>query len=381
MRVDFDRIAQALGSDTPHDAPDAIKQVAFAARQSAIDTSISKDFEVWVIHTSPTKDQMDAYERAGADFHVMDTDERTCIERAARDHRPARTVGEIHKWFSEHDEQKGKDLTLTKDFKVSLKEGGGTEQGDEPREAHFSGYAATFDRVPDSYGDVIANGAFADTLKEHEDEGRKIPLLFGHRMDDPDYAIGVVDAAEDDKGLKVDGTIYLDTPKGQTVYKMLQRGQVDRMSFAYDVLEDGMVQLEDGTKAHELRKLDLFECSIVTVPANDNAQITEVKESGMHKQKVGRRNSKADEDSIQSAIDALGALKDSISDISDGIDKVTESLGKLIDADPSDDGDTGDGQGSEDDTQAQGEQSEGEDPAKSALDAYKQALISDYTKE
>ena len=61
------------------------------------------------------------------------------------------------------------------------------------------------------------------------------------------------------------------------------------MSFAYDVLEDDMVQLDDGTKAHELRKLDLFECSIVTVPANDNAQITEVKESGMHKQKVGRR--------------------------------------------------------------------------------------------
>ena len=60
---------------------------------------------------------------------------------------------------------------------------------------------------------------------------------------------------------------------------------------------------------------------------------------------------------------------------------MTESLGKLIDAAPSDDGDTGDGQGSEDDPQAQGEPSEGEDPAKSALDAYKQALISDYTKE
>lgn len=28
-----------------------------------------------------------------------------------------------------------------------------------------TGYAATFDREPDSYGDVIAPGAFAETLK------------------------------------------------------------------------------------------------------------------------------------------------------------------------------------------------------------------------
>ena len=148
VRVDFDRIAQALGSDTPHDAPDAIKQVAFSARQSAIDTSISKDFEAWVIHTSPSKAQMDAYERAGADFHVMDTDERTCIERAAHDHRPARTIGEIHRWFSEHDEQK-EGLDTHKGLQGVPRRAEAPSRG-RAKGSHFSGYAATFDRVPDS---------------------------------------------------------------------------------------------------------------------------------------------------------------------------------------------------------------------------------------
>lgn len=261
-------------------------------------------------------------------------------------------------------------MTKTKDFRVALKDGAGDGGGDEPQVARFEGYAATFDRIPDSYGDVIAKGAFADTLKEHEDEGRRIPLLFGHVMDDPDYALGTVEASEDDRGLKVDGTIYLDTPKGGTVYKMLKRGQVDRMSFAYDVLDDGVVTLDDGTKAHELRKLDLFECSIVTVPANENAQITDVKESKVQK-KIGRRNSKADEDTINSIKDAIAGVLDELQKVSDSLDKLTGD-----DSDDSDNGDSGDA-GSEGDEQAQGAPSEGDDPAKSALDAYKKAAIHD----
>lgn len=199
-----------------------------------------------------------------------------------------------------------------KDFRVSVKDAGeGTD------EYTFDGYAATFGGEPDSYGDVIAKGAFTDTLKAYQDEGRRIPLLFGHNMDDPDYSLGYVDAAEDDHGLKVTGHIFADTPKGDTTHKMLQRGQVCSMSFAYDVREDGQVELEDGRKAHELRKLDLYECSIVTVPANPNAQITDVK-SGDTPVKDGRRESKAAGDGLARVRDlldeALGAINDLIGD-------------------------------------------------------------------
>jgi Arc/MetJ-type ribon-helix-helix transcriptional regulator len=65
-------------------------------------------------------------------------------------------------------------------------------------------------------------------------------------------------------------------------------------------------------KANELRKLDLFEVSIVPIPANQNAVMTEVK--------AGRRNSKSDEAAIRQAITLLqGVLDDA--DPEDGEDE------------------------------------------------------------
>ena len=52
-----------------------------------------------------------------------------------------------------------------------------------PAEGTVEGYAATFDRIPDAYGDVIKQGAFADTLKAWEESGKPIPLLYGHNTD------------------------------------------------------------------------------------------------------------------------------------------------------------------------------------------------------
>ena len=57
-------------------------------------------------------------------------------------------------------------------------------------EGEFIVYPSTFTREPDSYGDVVAKGAFVDTLDEWAKSGNSIPLLFGHRFDDPDFNIG-----------------------------------------------------------------------------------------------------------------------------------------------------------------------------------------------
>lgn len=53
----------------------------------------------------------------------------------------------------------------------------------------FIGYAATFDRKPDTYGDVIAKGAFAGTIRAWADSIRPVPVFYGHNMDDPDRLI------------------------------------------------------------------------------------------------------------------------------------------------------------------------------------------------
>ena len=169
-----------------------------------------------------------------------------------------------------------------------------------------TGYAATFDREPDCYGDVIAPGAFADSLKRRGKVGKPIPLLYGHNTQDPRYNIGAVTKSEEDgRGLLVEAEFDGESECAQQVRHLVRTGRLYQLSFAFDVLEDGEVMLDDGAKAHELRRLELYEVGLVQIPANQHAEVTEVKERGS---KYGRRNSKADEDTISVRLPVRTAL-------------------------------------------------------------------------
>lgn len=184
-----------------------------------------------------------------------------------------------------------------KDFAIKAEDDGGN--------GGFSGYAATFDREPDSYGDVIKAGAFADTLKAWSEAGKPIPLLYGHNMEDPDYNIGTVTATEDERGLLVDAS-FDGSPKAQRVRELVKDGRLYKMSFAFDVLDEGTVELGDGTKANELRKLDLFEVSVVLVPANQHAEILDAKSRA----KYGATISKATGRELYEVLDAIDGIRD-----------------------------------------------------------------------
>ena len=160
----------------------------------------------------------------------------------------------------------------------------------------ISGYFSTYDREPDSYGDIVAPGAFEDTIKAREASGHPFPLCWNH---DLDQIIGKVDRIEDtDKGPLFTASFF-DTPLAQEKREIVKSGVVYQFSFAYDVQDCEEVELEGGRKANELRKLDLFEVSIVPIPANQNAVMTDIK--------AGRRNSGKDEGTIRGAISALEA--------------------------------------------------------------------------
>lgn len=163
----------------------------------------------------------------------------------------------------------------------------------------IEGYASTWIRKADSYGDVVKQGAFTRTLEERWKGGKGIPFLWAHKMDDLGAFIGTADANEDEIGLHFVAT-FDETEEAQRVRGLYKDGRLKKFSFAYDVIESGMVTLEDGVKANELRVLDLYEISAVTIPANDDAGVVDVKS--------GRRNSKADEDKIRQAISLLQAV-------------------------------------------------------------------------
>ena len=175
----------------------------------------------------------------------------------------------------------------------------------------IEGYASTWVRKPDSYGDVVRKGAFTDTLADDWNGGKGIPFLWSHKLDDLKAFIGTASADEDDTGLHFIAT-FDDTDEAQKVRQLYKDGRLKKFSFAFDVLENGLTTLEDGTKANELRKLKLYEISAVTVPANDTAEVVDVK--------AGRRNSKKDADTIRQAISLLQSVLDEEENPDDGED-------------------------------------------------------------
>ena len=171
------------------------------------------------------------------------------------------------------------------------------------------GYASTWTKTPDSYGDIVIKGAFKETLKKRKATGHPFPLCFNH---DFDQIIGAVfEAEEDDYGLKIRAS-FLNTPAAQEKRELVKEGIVWQFSFAYSVLGSEAPTEEEKKQGiwQKLTKLDLYEVSLVPVPANQTAIVTEIKKDDNAEVKAGRRNSAKDEELIRDAISALQALLD-----------------------------------------------------------------------
>lgn len=129
----------------------------------------------------------------------------------------------------------------------------------------IEGWASTFGNV-DSDDDIIAPGAFADSLKVKPPK-----MLWQHNSDQP---IGVwTEAKETDAGLYVKGQI-LDTTLGEDAYKLAKAGAIDSMSIGFTT-KTYTVDRENNTRL--IQSVDLWEVSLVTFPANSMARITGVK--------------------------------------------------------------------------------------------------------
>jgi len=133
-------------------------------------------------------------------------------------------------------------------------------------EGSFEGYASVFGGV-DSYGDTIIKGAYEETL-----QGRSRPVRMRWNHFGPIIgkwmAIG-----EDEKGLKVKGSLTPGHSVAKDAYASLQHGAIDGMSIGYMARE--VREMGDGRR--ELHKIDLIEISLVEEPADLGARITGLK--------------------------------------------------------------------------------------------------------
>jgi len=130
----------------------------------------------------------------------------------------------------------------------------------------FEGYASTYGNI-DRGGDVVMSGAFDDTVKEYQGT-EKLPILWQHSHDMP---LGVfTDISSDSKGLFVRGRMPRDDDfvRGRVLPQM-RVGSIRKMSIGYsteDFAWDGNIR--------QLKRVKLWEVSLVTIPMNNSADVT-----------------------------------------------------------------------------------------------------------
>lgn len=137
----------------------------------------------------------------------------------------------------------------------------------------FEGLLAAFDNI-DHDNDVIRKGAFSEWLtKSREEEKKSVPVFWSHKASEPIGVFPIGDIAEVDKGLFVKGVL----PKDDTfvsgrVIPQMRIGSISKMSIGYRVKDydyEGSVRV--------LKNIVLWEGSLVSLPANEDATITSFK--------------------------------------------------------------------------------------------------------
>lgn len=141
----------------------------------------------------------------------------------------------------------------------------------------FLGYGSLFVKKPDSYGDIVAPGAFTKSLRKKGRNGNGIAMLWQHKAD---QIPGVwKELSEDQKGLKSIGQLAITTPLGFSTHEIMKLGaelktfQLNE-SIGYDTVE---CEVDDKKKCRTLKEVELWEVSLVTFPARTGASVITVK--------------------------------------------------------------------------------------------------------
>jgi HK97 family phage prohead protease len=204
------------------------------------------------------------------------------------------------------------------------------------------GICAVFGNV-DSIGDRIHHGAFAKTIQENQ---KSVKHLWNHDFWNPPIAsiVGLKELTRDELppevlakapeatgGLMVERKYYEGNPLSDWVLKAIDAGDINEMSFAYDVIKYEITEEETGfedmpkRRIRELKELKLFDTSDVNWGCNGatvavGAKRGEIMPLGLiysnllaitEEIKAGRRNSDSDEkliNLIHSTTVDLGAI-------------------------------------------------------------------------
>lgn len=137
---------------------------------------------------------------------------------------------------------------------------------------HIKGYLSVAENV-DLGGDVVKRGAFKQTLA-HKNGKTVFMLDHGYKTSE---VIGVLNLAEDEMGLKMDGCINLATPQGKMAFEtakfQIEQGVPIGASIGYEIVKSS----PNKYGGYDLHEVKLYEGSMTPFPMNESALITEAR--------------------------------------------------------------------------------------------------------
>lgn len=142
-----------------------------------------------------------------------------------------------------------------------------TEDTDGQKRFYIEGYASIFGNK-DSYGDIVEQGAFSETLSK---DANRVKFCYNH-----DLLSGVcgkvLELREDTKGLYFKAEV-IPTTIGSDLIKLIEFGAIDEMSIGYRTQEFKDENIGTADVVRRIIKASLIEISAVSRAANPQATI------------------------------------------------------------------------------------------------------------
>lgn len=145
-------------------------------------------------------------------------------------------------------------------------------RADENGEMYISGYFAVFNSdyeiwpgAVESIADTAFDGALADDIRcliDHETR-----LVLGRNK------AGTLTLKVDARGLWGEVKINPNDQDAVNLYERVRRGDVDQCSFGFDILDEELEELGE-TVRWTIRKVKLYEVSVVTFPAYEETSVS-----------------------------------------------------------------------------------------------------------
>jgi len=196
------------------------------------------------------------------------------------------------------------------------------EARSEDGDMRLSGYAAVFNEasLPLPFREYIAPGAFRKTLQETPD----VRLLINHEgLPLARTKNGTMTLTEDEIGLRFDATLA-DTTESRDLWTLVQRGDVDQMSFAFRVIRQ---KWSDDRSERTLTEVSLADgdVSVVTYPAYP-ATFVEAREALMKAVQAVKEGREISGESLL----VLGSIFDDLQEGHEYVMKAVEMMATLL---------------------------------------------------